>query len=183
MYHTKEPLLTVRQGLLTNICPEQTKLSTSQRIAGLQHAYRTATSALPAQDVNTALQSMLRIQKRKMVLCSVARRSVICNNRSGFASFSSFMNAESHYQSQASLCSVNNITSDCPATSATLSSKPAAVSTSVAASSTATNYSLASTLPLKSAGADRWSGGSMYSRCCLYYRFGNLSLLSETQAA
>jgi hypothetical protein len=47
---------------------------------------------------------------------------------------------------QASLCSVNNITSDCPTASsrsvtvATISSKPAAVSTSVAASSAATNY-------------------------------------------
>jgi hypothetical protein len=54
---------------------------------------------------------------------------------------------------RASLCSVNNITSDCPTTSsrnvtvAMISSKPAAVSTLVAASSAA------STLPLKSAGA------------------------------
>jgi len=60
---------------------------------------------------------------------------------------------------QASLCSVNNITSDCPTSSsrsvtvATISSKPAAVSTSVAASSATTNYSAATTLPLKSASA------------------------------
>jgi hypothetical protein len=105
-----------------------------------------------------------------------------CNDRSALASFSSLLNIEASVSSiQASLCSVNNITSDCPTTSsrnvtvATISPKPSAVSTSVtassaavstpvtassaavstpvAASSAATSYSVASTSPLKSAGA------------------------------
>ena len=83
-----------------------------------------------------------------------------CNYGGALASFSSLLNVEASISTiQASLCSVNNITSDCPTTSghnvtvATISSKPAAVSTPVAASSAATNYSVASTSPLKSAGA------------------------------
>jgi hypothetical protein len=78
-----------------------------------------------------------------------------CNDGSGLASFSSLLSVEAGLSiTQASLCSVNDITSDCPTTSsgnatvATISSKPAAVSTLVAASSAATNHS-----PLNSAGA------------------------------
>jgi hypothetical protein len=82
-----------------------------------------------------------------------------CNDSNALASFSSLLNVEASVSMiQASLCSANNITSDCPTTSsssvavATISSKPAAVSTLVAASSAATGYSVASTSPLKSAG-------------------------------
>jgi hypothetical protein len=82
-----------------------------------------------------------------------------CDDTSALASFSSLRNVEASVSIiQASLCSVNNITSDCPTTSsrnvtvATISPKPAAAPTSVAASSAATSHSVASTLPL-SAGA------------------------------
>jgi beta-lactamase regulating signal transducer with metallopeptidase domain len=79
-----------------------------------------------------------------------------CNDISAAASLNSLLNIEATLSIiQASLCSVYNITSDCPTTSsrsaiaATISSKPAAVLTSVAAS----GYSVANTSPLKSAGA------------------------------
>jgi hypothetical protein len=74
-----------------------------------------------------------------------------CNDTSALASFSSLLNVEASVSIiQASLCSVNNITSDCSTTSsrnvtvATISPKPAAASTSVAASSAASTLVAAS---------------------------------------
>jgi hypothetical protein len=84
----------------------------------------------------------------------------ICKNSSAFASFKSSLSLEfSAAVSRESLCILDSITSDCLTTSggnvtvATISSKPAAVSTLVVTSSAAANYSVASTSPLKSAGA------------------------------